>query len=101
LSAAKDLELKTPITAMHLQLQLLERKYEERHVQAALDRSRKLRLLLDELFDLTRLRSGKLELHLASIALKPILLDIVQTLQTEAETKGSVLKRLFGTSLSF
>jgi len=47
--------------------------------------------LLDELFDLTRMRSGKLELHLARVRLTPILLDIVQTLQGEADAKESFI----------
>ena len=82
-------ELRTPLTAMHLQLQLLERRMEPKLVQGALDRSRSFKVLLDELFDLTKLRAGRLELNLNHIDLKPLLLEIVNTLQAEADAQGS------------
>jgi signal transduction histidine kinase len=95
-------ELKTPLTAMHLQLQLLDRKLKtdfqpeqkelfQKYSQGILDRSRRLRALLDELFDLTKVRFGKLEIHPEITDLQTLLVDTVQTFQNEAEAKGSTL----------
>ena len=93
-------ELKTPLTALYLQLQLLDRKIKSelageqkdqisKQALAALDRSRNLKKLLDQLFDLTRLNSGKLDLQLSEFLVYPVVLDIVQSLQ--AESKGASL----------
>jgi signal transduction histidine kinase len=95
-------ELKTPLTAMYLQLQLLDRKIKaelegeqkdqmSKQAIAALDRGRSLKKLLDQLFDLTRLNSGKLDLHYSEFLVYPVMLEVVQALQSEAESRGGSL----------
>lgn len=92
-------ELKTPVTAMYLQLQLLERKMKtetgsasgiqlENSVHSLIDRSRRLKLLIEELFDLTILHSGKLELHRNEIEIVPLVQDALQSLKYDADSKG-------------
>jgi signal transduction histidine kinase len=95
-------ELKTPLTAMYLQLEILDRKIKSelegeqkdqmsKQAIAALNRGRSLKKLLDQLFDLTRLNSGKLDLQFSEFLVVPVVLDVVQALQGEAESRGGSL----------
>ncbi len=95
-------ELKTPFTAMHLQLQLLERKLKNLPTEiplpvlelskGSIERSNRLRALMNELFDLTRMRSGKIEIMHEACDLAKITEEIVEGLRTEAKNKGSSLE---------
>jgi PAS domain S-box-containing protein len=94
-------ELRTPVTALQLQLQLLQRAA-ERSKQAmppslaakmtALDRqTRRIALLVNELLDVSRMRLGRLELKLEELDLAEVARDTVAHLAEEAERSGCTL----------
>jgi signal transduction histidine kinase len=111
-------ELKTPLTGLLLQLQMMARQV--RHVQSvaggelstsagrmgravdvSLQQSRKLSSLIDELLDLTRIRLGKLTLNkeevdlrrLAADSLSRLRLTVQQTPQIELDCPSSIMGR--------
>ncbi len=87
-------ELKTPLTAMSLQLQLLERltKDENPKIQSyaasAFAHARKLASLHEVLLDLTRIRLGSLELKLLKSDLVSIGLEALSQISHEAANRG-------------
>ena len=93
-------ELRTPLTALHGYLQMLSRllvgsgEPQERYVTRALSQSRRLRSLIDELIDLTRLEGGRLRLEtetldLAALARQSV--EIVQSLSDRQELRLRIL----------
>jgi two-component system CheB/CheR fusion protein len=93
-------ELRTPLTALHGYLQMLSRllagggDLQERYVTRALSQSRRLRSLIDELIDLTRLEGGRLRLEpetfdLATLARQSV--EIVQSLSDRQELRLRII----------
>jgi two-component system, chemotaxis family, CheB/CheR fusion protein len=89
-------ELRTPLTALHGYLQMLSRliagtgELPERYVMRALSQSRRLRNLIDELIDLTRLEGGRLRLAPESVDLAALArqsVEIVQSLSDRQELR--------------
>jgi PAS domain S-box-containing protein len=94
-------ELKTPFTALHMQLQLLDRLASlvegvsdlriKRMIKAALASAQSLNCLLDELLDFTKVRAGRLTLRKEQLDLRALVFEHISITQEEAETKGSSL----------
>lgn len=76
-------ELKTPLTSLKGYLQLLERlNTSERtgaFIQKTLNQVEKLNNLIEDLLDMTRLETGKLDFNLAPYDLKEVLEEIIYT----------------------
>lgn len=94
-------ELKTPITTIKLQFQLLKRmvnKYETLS-RADLDKPisrvdnvvNRLNVLIDDLLDVSRISAGKLSYHPEPVHLGPFVYEIIQELQEESTRNGSVI----------
>ncbi|MDR3606648.1 MAG: ATP-binding protein [Oligoflexia bacterium] len=92
-------ELKTPLTALSMQLQLLNRiallrDADQKIVslgKAAFLSSQSLASLLDELLDVTRIRVGKLTLDKREMDLRCAAIEAVNQFQEEAKEKGSTI----------
>jgi hypothetical protein len=95
-------ELKTPLTALLLQLQFLQRTIHassgptdpsqyRSFVDRSLTQARKLTQLLDELLDLTRIRSGKFQLKLERFDLRAQVEELISQLLIDSARSGSEL----------
>jgi PAS domain S-box-containing protein len=80
-------ELRTPIAALHGYMQLLERKLdpqiqprEAEYARAALTQTRRLGHLLDRLFDLAHLQTGRLDLTIQRVDLLEVVRSAGSTL---------------------
>jgi PAS domain S-box-containing protein len=92
-------ELRTPVTALKLQLQLFQRYVDRASVvlpremhekMEALERQiRRIALLVNELLDLSRLRLGKIELRREEFDLAELAREIIAQLQSEFDLAGS------------
>lgn len=94
-------ELRNPLTALHLQLQLLERAMRSHSpgsstpdeiLHRCQQQARRLRALLDELLDLTRLRLGRLELHRDRCDLSSLVCETTADFAIEAARAGSEIR---------
>jgi signal transduction histidine kinase len=90
-------ELRTPLTAISGYLDLL---LEAQSGQAASSsdllaimkrNTDRLVKLLDELLDLSRIESGRMELTLSSVSVIPLIAEVVSLLQPQIEAKGQQL----------
>ena len=92
-------ELKTPLTALHLQLQLMGRIVRKEMAgsrieslsSGTLQASKQIVKLLDELLDITRIRAGKLILDRQEVDLKAAVIEGVSAVSEEAQQKGIVV----------
>lgn len=95
-------ELKTPITSLKLQLELILRILKSKDVDANRDKSihlttsaqkqvSRLISLIENLLDASRITAGKLVLNLESVDLSELSLDILDRLQPQFNESGSVL----------
>jgi two-component system CheB/CheR fusion protein len=89
LMAAAGHELKTPTAAIHNYLELINRRLEANkpieaatYASRALVQARRLGQLVERLFDVSRIRSGQLELHLEPVDLVAVARESVQAAQT-------------------
>ena len=86
-------ELRTPLTALSLHVQLLERTLPTQEASESilkLNRHvRRLTGLIDQLLDLTRIRSGKFQLRLQTCDLTAIVREAVSEQVVEALRRGS------------
>jgi PAS domain S-box-containing protein len=94
-------ELRTPVTALQLQLQLLQRAA-QRSIQAVPTRlgdkmvaferqTRRLALLVDELLDVSRMRLGRLELRYEQLDLAEVAREAAEHVSEEVRRTGSPL----------
>ncbi len=93
-------ELRTPLTALKLQVQSLLRPPRETEGLAPATASRlalvarqvdRLDHLVDELLDVSRIRTGRLELTIEDVDLAAIVREVVQQLSAQAKSAGSVV----------
>jgi two-component system, LuxR family, sensor kinase FixL len=95
-------ELRTPVTALQLQLQLLRRSA-QRSIDdlprllvdkvEALDRqTRRISALVNELFDVSRMRLGKLDLRTEDLDLAEVAREAVEHIHEELARSGSLLR---------
>ena len=93
-------ELRTPITSLFLELQLLDRELKKSQASEGVSRlsmglkrslrqTSRLTQLLDELLDLTRIQVGKFEIHPVSADLVTSVKDTVAKFQLESSQRGS------------
>jgi len=94
-------ELKTPLTALHLQLQLMVRiankePADNKHLAVISSRafaaSQQLVRLLDELLDITRIRAGKLLLDNHEVDLSGAVIEGAAAVSEAARQKGSLIR---------
>jgi PAS domain S-box-containing protein len=94
-------ELRTPVTALQLQLQMLQRAAERGRVDLpvslsgkmdALERqTRRIAVLVNELLDVSRMRLGRLELKLEDLDLAEVVRETVSHLVDEGARSGSLI----------
>jgi len=94
-------ELRTPITALQLQLQLLQRaahrleggvpKSVDQKLQSLERQTRRLSLLVNELLDVSRMRLGKLELRYEAADLAELAREAATPLEADLARSGSHL----------
>lgn len=95
-------ELRTPLTTLRLQLQLLDRDLARaglagpkhpagRHLATAHRQARRLSALVHELLDLTRVTSGRLELHREETDLTALTSELLETFRDDAARAGAEL----------
>lgn len=92
-------ELKTPLTSLKLQFQLLERVVgKNEHVSSeslkvpfnrVLDQVRRLTLLVDDLLDVSRIAANRMELHFERVDLTNLIEDIAQQFESDSQKSGS------------
>jgi len=82
-------ELKTPLTSINANLQILERKLEEginkQFVSKTLKHVNKLTNLIAELLDVTKIQSGKLILNISEVNIKDLLTETIENVQFISE----------------
>jgi signal transduction histidine kinase len=96
-------ELKTPLTGLQLQVQMLARLADQgtlatlpaarlmSMLQRAEGQTKRLGKLINSLLDLSRLQAGRLELELANVDLAAVTRDVVELFQPELAAAGSRL----------
>lgn len=95
-------ELKTPITSLKLQLEIIQRAMQENNSKALaperLERALsvqmrqvdRLKNLVDELLDVSRIQEGKIELSLSTFEMTPLVQEVVDRFATELKSTGSI-----------
>ncbi len=88
-------ELRTPLTGMELGLELLDEKIggrlegkEKELLASARTETRRLRNLVDDLLELSRIEAGKIGLELAVVAVKDLFEKAVSVLARQADEKA-------------
>jgi signal transduction histidine kinase len=91
-------ELKTPITTLKLQFQFLDRIVGKKEFilkedlikpfSRVQDQIRRLTLLIDDLLDVTRINSGKMEYHQETFDIVPFINDVAEQFEGEAAKVG-------------
>lgn len=92
-------ELKTPLTALYLQLQMLERSIPEEYrnekcteyTSKAIESCRVLKSLIEELLDITQIRVNKLNLHPQQMELNQTIVHIIAHLSEDLKLSKSKL----------
>ncbi|MFP5386926.1 MAG: ATP-binding protein [Bacteriovoracia bacterium] len=94
-------ELKTPLTSLKLQIQMFQRglekspevSFKEEKVQGLLDKNirqlDRLTRLVDDMLDISRIRTGKLSLKKEQCDLTAVLNEILNRMKEQFETSGS------------
>jgi PAS domain S-box-containing protein len=92
-------ELKTPLTALHLQIQLLRRLMTTSDTTAhpeqidvcnsAMESMNALNRLINDLLDVTRIRAGKLTIHLQDVDLREEVRRVISKTRDYAAASGS------------
>ena len=89
-------EIRTPINAMLGVAELLAESeltpQQQRHVEVFRSAGHNLFELINELLDLSKIEAGRLELHDAPFALRPMLESCMALLRPRAEQKGLALR---------
>ena len=101
-------DLRTPLATLHGYLETLILKGDkltteerERYLQIAASHSQRLNLLVDELFELSKLESCETLLNIEPFSLAELVQDVVQKFKLQADAKGITLKTEFGTNIAF
>lgn len=87
-------ELRTPITSLILSLELLESGKPEKHadyLSRALQQGLRMKTLIEDILDVSRLDRDKADLTLAPLDLNAVLSQVVTTQQARAEAAGLTL----------
>lgn len=88
-------ELRTPLTSMAMGLHLLAEgagaslaPRDQEVLTAAVEDTNRMRVLVDELLDLSRIESGQLAVRLEPVGLGPVITQVVETLRAQADAAG-------------
>ncbi len=91
-------ELKTPLTTLNLQFQMLDRLMKKKEVLTReeltkpfgriQDQVRRLVMLVDDLLDVSRISSGKMDYHSEEFDLMPFLEEVIHQFDDETQKKG-------------
>lgn len=88
-------DLRTPLASLQGYLETLQLKRHklsdeerERHLNIALRQASRLSTLIGELFELSKLDSGRMEIHLEAFPLAELLQDVVQKLEPATRAKN-------------
>ena len=91
-------ELRTPLNAIIGVTEMLredardlKREDEVEPLDRVLRAGRHLLALINDILDLSKIEAGKMELHLESFAIAPLIDDVVKTIQTLAAKNGNRL----------
>jgi PAS domain S-box-containing protein len=94
-------ELRTPVTALQLQIQLLQRSSQRQpdapkallgKLEALERQTRRIALLVNELLDVSRMRLGTLELRYEDLDLAEVVRESAEALREEVAKTGSSLQ---------
>lgn len=94
-------ELKTPLTTLKLQFQILEKSFQKNEMVSAdslakpiervLNQVTRLSVLVDDLLDVSRITGNKIELRPEKVFITHLLQEIAGNFEKEAETKGTFI----------
>jgi signal transduction histidine kinase/DNA-binding response OmpR family regulator len=91
-------ELRTPLNAIIGVTEMLQedardlkREDEMEPLERVLRAARHLLALINDILDLSKIEAGKMELHLESFALGPLIEDVATTIQPLAEKTGNII----------
>jgi two-component system, NtrC family, sensor histidine kinase KinB len=91
-------ELRTPLTSMGMSIDLLResasKKLDDREqklLSAAHEDLHRLRILVNNLLDLSKIEAGKMEMDFSRHPLRPLLEKVVESFKLQAEQKGIAL----------
>ncbi len=89
-------ELRTPLNAiigvtemLHEDAVDLKREDELEPLERVLRAARHLLALINDILDLSKIEAGKMDIHIDSFAIKPLIDDVVQTISTMAVKNGN------------
>jgi len=92
-------ELRTPLTSMAMGLHLLRETAlpsmapaDRALLEAAIEDTDRMRLLVDDLLDLSRIESGQLAVRAESVSLAPLLVQVASRFHPQAEAAGVTLR---------
>jgi len=92
-------ELKTPLTSLNLQLQVLHKRARQgpdaelvQRLERAQRQLQKLARMMDELLDVSRLAEGRLRLELSEVDLVQVVREVLERFQEEAQRTGTRLE---------
>jgi signal transduction histidine kinase len=94
-------ELRTPLTSLLLQVQILARALDREHldraaarrsIAGAANQARRLTTLVDGLFDVARLASGRMTLRVEEVDLRQLLDELMTTLEADLEKSGCAIE---------
>jgi two-component system, sensor histidine kinase len=88
-------ELKTPITSLKMQIQMLQRNQDPQKIQSSLGNAVKqvdrLTLLVNDLLDVGRFESGKMSYNFSNFSLNQLVQEVAGNLKGAFELSGSEL----------
>ena len=95
LVAAASHDLRTPVASIAAMLEALDDGLArpDEYIRPLRDQTRRLGLLVDDLFELARIDAGALALELRSVALAPIVESCLSGLEAEARARNVQLER--------
>ncbi|MHB1605107.1 MAG: sensor histidine kinase [Leptospirales bacterium] len=101
-------DLRTPLTSLQGYLETLllkegtlSEQEKRNYLEVAVRHSKRLSVLVEELFELAKLDSQESAPHCESFSLEELVLDVVQKFQLRAEEKGIEIERDFNAGLPF
>lgn len=88
-------ELKTPLTSIGMSVRLLKERHEETFeerdrelLEAAIEDVERLRALVDDLLDLSKIESGRMEMEVEAVPVDLLCEKAAENLQGQADEKG-------------
>jgi NtrC-family two-component system sensor histidine kinase KinB len=88
-------ELRTPLTSLAMSLDLLRERVlpgmrtgDGALLRAAIEDTNRMRLLVDDLLDLSRIESGHTAIQAERVSLEPVILNAVAAIRSQAEAAG-------------